>query len=187
MKYEPDYTKRADDLYAAYIFMEEHSLNETNLLKAHTYLSQNLLAESQRGKIRANPMFVINEEDRIEYVACSPDKVSTEWNKLFQDIEILLSTELEVIDTFYYAAFIHLIFLKIHPMQDGNGRTARLLEKWFIKEKIGDEVTALELEKNYYRRKQDYYNNIRVIGLEYEAIDYSKALNFTLMTINTLK
>lgn len=186
VQYEPDYTKKADDLYEAYAYMESHPLNEANVLTAHAYLSQNLLAKSQRGRIRTNPMFVINEEDRIEYVACAPEKVKREWSYLFQDIAILLDRDLNAIELFYYAAFIHLVFLKIHPMQDGNGRTARLLEKWFLKEKIGSTVASLELEKNYYLRKQDYYNNIRAIGLEYESIDYSKGIDFMLMTVLTL-
>ena len=187
VKYEPDYTKRADDLTEAYEFMEKSELNEENVLKVHSILSQNLLASSQRGRVRTNPMFVINEEDRIEYVACEPNKVKKEWNKLFNDIELLIGEDLEIIETFYYAAIIHLIFLKIHPLQDGNGRTARLIEKWFLIEKLGDKAVSIELEKNYYVNKQNYYNNIRRIGLDYEMIDYTKGLDFLLMTINSLR
>ena len=132
-------------------------------------------------------MFVLNEDDRIEYVACEPDKVKSEWNKLFRDIKKLRKANLDILEVFYYAAFIHLIFLKIHPLQDGNGRTARLIEKWFLKEKIGQEAISIELEKNYYSNKPKYYDNIRDIGLEYKKLDYSKSLNFLLMTINSLK
>ena len=187
VKYEPDYTKRADDLTAAYEFIATKKLSKKNALKAHTIISKHLLAKSQRGKIRANPMFVLNEEDRIEYVACEPYKVEKEWTKLFHDVKLLLKTDLSTAAIFYYAAFIHLIFLKIHPLQDGNGRIARLIEKWFLLRKLGKEATAIELEKNYYRNKPIYYNNIRVLGLDYELLEYDKALNFLLMTINSLK
>lgn len=187
IKYESDYTKRADDLFKAYEFMESNKLNEENVLAAHQLLSKNLLAKSQRGKIRNNPMFVMNEEDRIEYVACETSQVKIEWDKLFADIRLLQEKELTVIESFYYAAQIHLVFLKIHPMQDGNGRTARLIEKWFLREQIGKKITALELEKNYYLNKQTYYHNIRQIGLEYEHLDYAKSLKFLLMTVNSLR
>lgn len=187
VKYEPDYTKKADDLAAAYEFIQTKKLNKKNVLKAHRILSQHLLAKSQRGKIRTNPMFVLNEDDRIEYVACEPHKIKDAWKELFHDVKLLLKSGLTIEETFYYAAFIHLIFLKIHPLQDGNSRTARLIEKWFLLRKLGEKATAIELEKYYYRHKPAYYNNIRILGLDYELLDYTKASNFLLMTINSLK
>ena len=86
--------------------------------------------------------------------------------------------------TFYYASMIHLVFVKIHPFQDGNGRTARLLEKWFLIEKIGQKAIAVQLEKNYYKHLKNYYANIIKLGLEYEVLDYGKSLDFLLMTVN---
>jgi len=187
VKYEPDYTKKADDLFEAYEFTQNKKLNKKNVLKAHAILSQNLLAKNQRGRIRVNPMFVLNEADRIEYVACEPSKVKTEWDKLFNDIKKLRKADLRINETFYYAAYIHLVFLKIHPLQDGNGRTARLVEKWFLFDKLGQKAISIELEKNYYSNKPKYYDNIRKIGLEYEQLNYSNGLGFLLMTVNSLK
>ncbi len=82
---------------------------------------------------------------------------------------------------------VHLFFVKIHPLQDGNGRTARLLEKWFLKEKLGNTSTSIELEKNYYLNRTDYYNNIRLLGLEYNELKYKNSLEFLLMTINSIR
>ena len=110
-----------------------------------------------------------------------------ELEKLFSDIEYLLRTEITETEIFYYAAFIHLVFAKIHPMNDGNGRSARLLEKWFLLEKLGINAFAIPLEKNYYKNISDYYFNLQIIGLEYSELDYSKALPFLLMTVNSLK
>jgi Fic family protein len=186
VKYEPDYTKKADDLFTAYTFSQRKKLNKKNVLNAHKILSQHLLSPSQRGVLRINPMFVLNENDRIEYVACDPKNVKQEWDKLFNDIKKLRKSNLSTKEIFYYASFIHLIFLKIHPLQDGNGRTARLIEKWFLREKIGEKAIAIELEKNYYSNKPKYYQNIRAIGLEYETLTYQKGLNFLLMTIQSL-
>ncbi len=131
-------------------------------------------------------MFVINSDDRIEYVAASLEIVKNETEKLFDDIKLLRDVELSEAEMFYYAALIHLVFLKIHPFQDGNGRTARLIEKWFLMEKIGPKATAIQLEKNYYKQLDKYYQNIRKIGLDYENLDYSKSLDFLLMTSKSL-
>ena len=88
---------------------------------------------------------------------------------------------------FYYASLIHIVFVKIHPFQDGNGRTARLIEKWFLLEKLGVIANSIQLEKNYYQNLEAYYNNIKILGLEYENPDFKKSLDFLLMTVNSIK
>ena len=182
VKFKPGYTAKADDLYSAYDFIDNNRITLENVKKAHSILSKHLLPKSQQGLIRNNPMFVINSDDRIEYVATSPDEVNSEIDKLFHDIDILYKKELNPFETFYYAALLHLVFVKIHPFLDGNGRTARLIEKWFLIEKIGEKAVSIQLEKNYYKNLQEYYSNIKKIGIEYEDLDYSKSLDFLLMT-----
>ena len=78
VKYEPNYTKKADDLFSTYTFSQSKKLNKKNVLQDHKLLSQNLLSENQRGIIRVNPIFVLNEDNRIEYAACDPRKVKSE-------------------------------------------------------------------------------------------------------------
>ena len=184
VKFRGDYTRKGDDLYAAYDFIDNHQLNLKNVQKAHSILSSKLLPKSQQGQIRTNPMFVINNDDRIEYVAAGPEIVKEEMDKLFEDINLLINTDLNPFEVFYYASLIHLVFVKIHPFQDGNGRTARLIEKWFLIEKIGQIATSVQLEKNYYNKIKNYYSNIKKLGLEYEDLEYSKSLDFLLMTVN---
>jgi Fic family protein len=183
VKFKPDYTRKADDLFSAYDFIDNNRLSLENVQKTHSILSKNLLPKSQQGLIRNNPMFVINSDDKIEYVAASPEIVKSELDRLFHDIDLLLHADLNPFEIFFYASLLHLVFVKIHPFQDGNGRTARLIEKWFLIEKIGQKATSVQLEKNYYKRLTDYYSNIRKIGLEYEDLDYSKCLEFLLMTV----
>lgn len=187
VKYQPDYTKKADDLFLAYEFIFENKLTLDNVQKAHSILSRNLLPKSQQGTIRNNPMFVINNNDRIEYVAAEPQTVKSELHKLFNDIEYLQKINLSDFEIFYYAAYIHLVFVKIHPFQDGNGRGARLLEKWFLIEQIDDKATAVQLEKNYFKNLDKYFLNIKKLGADYEKLDYSKSLDFLLMTSKSLE
>ncbi len=187
VEYNPDYTKKSEDLFKAYQFIQKNRFTEDNVFKVHEILSEHLLPSKQRGEIRQNPMFVLNEADRIEYVACEPRFVERELVFFFEKVTELLNTETTTKEAFFYAAQIHLVFVKIHPLQDGNGRTARLLEKWFLIEKLGQDAVSIELEKNYYTNRKDYYNNIRKIGLEYEKLDYSKSLDFLLMTVNSLR
>jgi Fic family protein len=187
VEYQPDYTRRADDLFRAYEYILQKPLTKPHLLEAHRILSYHLLPKSQRGLIRANPMVVLNEADRIEYVACAPQEVPSALATFFEDLELLCTSKLDELEVFYFAAMLHLVFVKIHPMQDGNGRTARLMEKWFLLEKLGHRALSIESEKNYYINREGYYHNIRKLGLDYESLDYGQSLDFLLMTINSLR
>jgi Fic family protein len=184
--FQPDYTKKSDDLFKAYEFIFKNKLTFENLKSAHSILSANLLPVSQQGFIRTNPMFVINADDKIDYVAAEPQKLLGELTKLFADVEYLLNAKLDNTEVLYFASYLHLTFVKIHPFQDGNGRSARLLEKWFLIEKLGSKATAIQLEKNYYLNLQNYYYNLKKIGLDYALLDYNKAGDFLLMTANGL-
>lgn len=183
----PDYTKKIDDLYDSYSFAKTHRLNKENIFKVHEILSENLISENQRGKLRNVNMYVTTADGRIEYVAATPFIVEQEMNKLFHDLEILILTELTLKEVFFFASLIHLVFIKIHPWYDGNGRTARLIEKWFLAEKLGKQAWFLESEKMYYLNHQSYYINIRKLGLEYETLNYKNALPFLLMLPKTLQ
>ncbi|WP_298137648.1 Fic family protein [Flavobacterium sp.] len=186
IEFQPDYTKKIDDLYNAYSFAKENSLNENNLSEVHKLLSKHLISKNFQGKYRNQNIFVTTDDGKIEYVAALPEVVSTEMKLFFEDINQLLNTSLSFEETFFYASLIHLVFVKIHPFNDGNGRTARLLEKWFLAEKIGDKAWFIQSEKNYYNHHQNYYSNLRVLGLEYEDLDYSKALSFLKMLVQSL-
>ncbi len=180
-KYQPDYTRKIDDLYDAYLFAQKTKLSAKTLEQAHTQLTKHILQKSQQGKIRTGNMFVITRDGKIEYAAVAPYKVKSEIKKLYADIATLLKARLTFEEVLFFASMLHLVFVKIHPFEDGNGRTSRLLEKWFIAEKLGDKAWFIQSERNYYEHHQTYYNNIRRLGLDYEELNYSKALPFLQM------
>lgn len=186
VKFLVDYTKKADDLFDAYSFARNRFLDEKNLLEAHKLITKNFLRASERGRWRNAPMFVMNGE-KILYVATEPSKVKIELKKFFHDLKLLLKAELTLKETFFYASLLHLIFLNIHPLNDGNGRTARLLEKWFLASKFGDSLWQIPSEKHYYKNKNDYYLNLQRVGFEYDTMNYSKALPFVNMLVESLK
>ncbi len=186
IKFKPDYTKKADDLYSAYEFILKNKLSGQNIINVHKIISNNLLPKDQQGFIRNNPMFVLNNNDEIEYVASEPAIVKSELDKLFEDIEYLTNKQLDSYEIFYFASLIHLVFVKIHPFQDGNGRTARLIEKWFLIEKLGREAINIPSEKYYYSNLKNYYNNIKKIGLEYDELNYDNCIDFLLMLPNSI-
>ena len=178
VKYQPDYTRKIDDLYDTYIFAQQNKLTQQTLEQAHQLLTKHILLKPQQGKFRTGNMFVVTKDGKIEYVAATPDKVKPEMAKLYADIKILLAADLSFAEVFFYASLLHLVFVKIHPFEDGNGRTARLLEKWFLAEKLGSKAWFIESERHYYEQHQTYYNNIRRLGMEYDELNYREARAF---------
>lgn len=186
IEFLPDYTKKIDDLYDAYTFAKANDLNKANIAEAHRLLSKHIVAKHQQGKLRIHNMYVSTPDGRIEYVAATPFQIAGEMEKLYADIETLYEMKLNTHEVFFFAAMIHLVFVKIHPWNDGNGRSARLIEKWFLAQKLGEKAWFIQSEKNYYQQHQTYYKNIRLLGLEYSQLDYSQALPFLLMLPNSL-
>lgn len=186
IEFLPDYTRKIDDLYNAYQFAKLNPCNKKNIDEAHKILTTHILPKNKQGKQRTSNMYVTTPDGRIEYVVASPFKITTELDKFYTDLSHLLSTPLSLQEVFYYAALLHLVFVKIHPFDDGNGRTSRLIEKWFLAEKLGEKAWLIQSEKNYYMQHKTYYKNIRLLGLEYEELDYSKSLPFLQMLPQSL-
>lgn len=182
----PDHTQKIDDLYAAYQFAKANPCDRNTLLEAHRMLTRHILPAGRGGRVRSGNMYVTTASGQIEYVAAAPYMVETELEKLFADLAQLLRMDLGLAEVFYYAALIHLVFVKIHPFDDGNGRSARLLEKWFLAAKLGEKAWLIQSERNYYQDHKLYYKNIRILGLEYDALDYGAALPFLLMLPRSL-
>lgn len=181
VEFLPDYTRKIDDLYLAYQFAKDHIPDKENISAVHGILAKHIVSKNWQGRFRNQNMFVTTDDGRIEYVAASPFVVNEEMDKLFHDISTLLQTKLDITSAFFFASMIHLVFVKIHPWNDGNGRSGRLLEKWFLAQHLGAKAWFLQSEKYYYMHHQEYYNNIRLLGLEYDELDYSKALPFVEM------
>lgn len=181
IEFQPDYTRKIDDLYLAYQFAQDHVPTKENISKVHGILAKHILSSNWQGRFRNQNMYVTTEDGRIEYVAASPFIVNAEMEKLYGDIAFLMKQNLDIQEIFYFSSMIHLVFVKIHPWNDGNGRSARLLEKWFLAQQLGPKAWFVQSEKYYYMHHQEYYSNIRLLGLEYDILNYSAAIPFLLM------
>lgn len=174
-----------EDLIEAYEFAQKNSLNETNLLTCHKIFSETLLIKSKRGKYRIEQVGVFGKSG-LAYMAIEPEFVEQEMKIYFSDIEELISSNLNEKEVYYFASLIHLIFAHIHPFRDGNGRAARLIEKWFISEKLGRDYWKISSEEYYKVNQARYYDTIN-LGVNYYELNYAKCLGFLEMLPNCLK
>ncbi len=176
--------KEIEELIAAYQFAKENNLTFDNILKAHEILTKSILVKKERGKIRKVKVG-IRSGGRLIYLAIEPEFIKEELQKLFADISILLKAKLTITEIFYYAAYIHLVFVNIHPFVDGNGRATRLIEKWFLAKMLGDNAWCITSEKNYWDNRMTYYRNLQ-LGVNYYEVKYEKSIPFLLMLPNSL-
>ena len=90
---------------------------------------------------------------------------------------------------FLFSALIHLLFVRIHPYQDGNGRTARIIHNIKFTEMVNKlygtrlKISPLNLSKSILINKQTYVNRLNNIyfDLEHDTnYDINKWFNFIL-------
>ncbi len=174
-----------EDLIEAYGFAQNNKLNEKNLLNCHQIFSDTLLIRSKRGKYRIEQIGVFGKSG-LSYMAVEPKFVEKEMKVFFQDINELISSDLNQIEVFYYASLIHLRFAHIHPFRDGNGRAARLIEKWFVSEKLGRDFWKMPSEEFYMKNQAKYYETIN-LGVNFYELDYDKCIGFLEMLPKCLK
>ena len=173
------------NLIKAYLFAQENKLTEKNLLYCHRILSETLLIKSKRVKYRIEPVGVYGKSG-IAYLAIEPEFVNEKMKIFFSGISELLVKSLTEEEVFYFASLIHLIFVHIHPFRDGNGRAARLLEKWFIAENLGHKFWKIPSEEFYKTNQQRYYDEIN-LGVNYYELNYDNCIGFLEMLPNCLR
>ncbi len=187
INYLPNLVEKPNDLYEAYLFAQANKLTKTNFLQSHKLIAKHLLPSFAQGVYRKNNMLVMEHKTfRIQFEAAPPTQLKSLCGMLWKDIEYLIKVELTTPQIFYFASMIHIVFVNIHPFEDGNGRAGRLLEKWFIAEKLGKKAWFIQSEFNYYKNINNYYKNLNRLGIFYEELDYTKALPFLLMLPQSL-
>ncbi|RAJ88111.1 Fic/DOC family protein [Chitinophaga dinghuensis] len=123
IEFQPDYTRKIDDLYLAYQFAKDHTPTKETISKVHGILAKHIVSSNWQGRFRNQNMYVTTEDGRIEYVAASPFIVNTEMEKLYSDIEFLVKQKLDIQEVFYFSSMIYLVFVKIHPWNANVGST----------------------------------------------------------------
>jgi Fic family protein len=175
-KHRPKEAREIEDLVSAYEYAKTHTLDEKNILHAHAILSREFVAASRQGVYRKEPVGVFSRQG-LEYMAVEWQLVPGEMDALFDVVQGLLRAKQAPAECFFWGAWLHLIIALIHPFSDGNGRTARLCEKWFLSQTLGRHLFALQSEESYWKKRPQYYQALR-LGPHYWEADLRKASPF---------
>lgn len=177
IEYVPNLVEKPNDLFEAYEYASDYSLCASHFLESHRIATQHVLVESQRGVLRTGNMLLLDQQtQQVQYEAAPGAIVKIEFERLFSEMEELIRLKLKEPEVFYFAALIHLVLVKIHPFNDGNGRTARLLEKWFLATKPGEKAWAIGSEFYYNHHLQAYYSSLAGVGFFYHDLNYEISL-----------
>jgi Fic family protein len=185
IKFKARERREIEDLELAYRFAQTHALNEKNFLKAHGMLAATLLNKSSLGRYR-NQMVYVYSRAGMEYAALEPEHVPNAMREMFAAVKQLRGAPLNVARAFYHASLLHLVFVHVHPFMDGNGRAARLLEKWFLADRLGKEAWHVPAELFYKENVGEYYQNIK-LGLNFYTLNYDRCIPFLTMLVKSIK
>lgn len=175
-----------ENLVKAYSFASQNDFSIENFLTTHHILSETLVEDFERGNYRKHQVGVYDSSTgRPLYMAVEAEYIKNEMDKLFADIEILTKSELSHREVLYFASMIHLWIAMIHPFADGNGRAARLAEKWFLSIKLGNIAWSINSEKYYWDNRIDYYKNI-ALGYNYYVLKWERCMPFLEMLPQTI-
>lgn len=118
------------DFTVANLFFDRLSVSNNRIHNIHKSVMKDEIDQSKVGVYRKTPVKVSsiydNNTEEIFWYGANPEDIKDFMNSF---IEVYKSNSPSVLDSnpFLKSSLIHLLFIKIHPYFDGNGRTARML------------------------------------------------------------
>lgn len=130
--------------------VKKGDLKKDLLLQIHMLVLEDL--SSDAGHIRHEASAIFNQAGVVVYMPPPPSAIS----KLLDNLLSYVNSDVEKFPL--VVAFIaHLIFEKIHPFLDGNGRAGRLLIAAVLKARGWDFTFTVPFEEYLDKNKDDYY------------------------------
>lgn len=123
-----------------------------------------------RGRYRLGPSLIINSQTReVRYRPPAPERVPDLMASFVADIQRWMR------DKAYpgpvIAALAHFGLISIHPFEDGNGRTARLLADMILHQTGWSNEGMVSVSEAILRRQQEYYDALRATQGENFRLD----------------
>lgn len=144
--------------YEALRFVLDHldaPINEAVVLEIARILTEGTLEEGVKPGWRDGPVQVISGKQEVVYVAPPADRI----RPMLDDFFAFLA--MEDIHPVIKACAVHIYFVTVHPLYDGNGRTARALAYMILLQAGYDFFRQVPVSGLLSQERSRYYKAIR--------------------------
>lgn len=138
------------------------------ILKIQQMITKDLISPFNWGKLRKVPVFVNNPQTR-KPIYLPPDHQDVP--NLINDLISFIHNNRQKLDPLILAGIFHKQFVIIHPLIDGNGRTARLATKVLLADMGLNTFNLFSFENYYNENVTKYFQNVGLLGNYYEIKD----------------
>ncbi len=144
--------------YEALRFVLDHldtPVNEAVTLEIARILTEGTLEEGTKPGWRDGPVQVVSGRQEVIYIAPAADKIRPMLDDLFAFLA------LDDVHPIIKACAVHIYFVTIHPLFDGNGRTARALAYMILLQAGYDFFRQIPISGLLAQERSKYYKTIR--------------------------
>lgn len=144
--------------YEALRFALDHldtPINEAITLEIARILTDGTLEEGTKQGWRDGPVHVVSGRQEVVYIAPAADKIRPMLDDLFAFLA------LDDVHPVIKACAVHIYFVTIHPLFDGNGRTARALAYMILLQAGYDFFRQIPISGLLAQERSKYYKTIR--------------------------
>lgn len=162
------------------IFIKSLSMNNKRIKELHQFVTRDTnLNDYRTSEVRVSG--INNGKEEIFWYGVNPEEI----NKFMNDfLKIYHNHSLSFINQnpFVKGALLHLLFVRIHPFSDGNGRTARIIHTIKFTQMVNDiykchlKISPLHLSQSILLNKLTYQKRINNIYFDLEH-DSNKEIN----------
>lgn len=138
-----------------------------DVLELHKIITDSLLDETRSGKLRKNPVYIVNQNGETVYDGPEAKIVKSELEAFFRWLNLPNNETHPVI----VAGILHFMIASIHPFADGNGRTARATVSLYLSLVDYDFRESLVLDSYYAVDGKAYYDALKLV----QGGNYTKA------------
>ena len=161
--------------YEALRFALDHldtPISEALVLEIARILTEGTLDQDTKPGWRDGPVQVVSGRQEVVYTAPDADKIRPMLDDLFAFLA------LEDIHPVIKACAVHIYFVTIHPLYDGNGRTARALAYMILLQAGYDFFRQIPISGLLAQERSRYYKSIRATQDSMNGNDFTYFMEY---------